>query len=116
MHKSLNKFVLCGAAAALALTPAMAAAQDGAMSEGAQEAAATTSDDPRIAQLPADKQEAFKAWPQETQDYYWSLAPDRQQMFWALSDSDKVKLSQMPEEQRESVWAQIETRAAPSQG
>lgn len=116
MHKSLNKFVLAGAAAAFALTPAIAAAQDDTLAEGTQDTAETAAEDPRLASLPADKQAAVASWPAETQEYYWSLTDERQQMFWSLSDSDKVRLSQMPDDQRESTWAQIESSVAPSQG
>lgn len=65
---------------------------------------------------PADRQAGFKAWPAETQSYFWSLNQQRQEIFWALSDSDKVTLSQMPEAQRESTWAQIESRVTPPRG
>ena len=65
---------------------------------------------------PADRQAAYKAWPAETQTYFWSLNPQRQEIFWALSDSDKVTLSKMPEAQRESTWAQIESRVTPPRG
>lgn len=67
------------------------------------------------AMTPEEKQAAIAKWPTETQTYYQSLTEDRQKMFWALSDNDKVTLSQMPEEQRESVWAQIEARVKPLQ-
>jgi hypothetical protein len=108
MHKSLTIFGLAGAATALALTPALAAAQ-----EAAPEAAAPAdASDARLAALTPEQQAAFKAWPAATQSYYWSLTEQRQKMFWALSDSDKVTLSKMPEQQRESTWAQIEARTA----
>ncbi|MEQ5786393.1 hypothetical protein J3454_00645 [Erythrobacter sp. NFXS35] len=67
-----------------------------------------------MAAWPAEKQASFKQWPAATQDYFWSLTPERQSMFWALADSDKVKLSNMPEQQRESIWAQIEAQMDPS--
>ena len=37
-------------------------------------------------------------------------------MFWALTDSDKVRLSKMPETQRGAVWTQIEVQLAPTKG
>jgi hypothetical protein len=112
MHKSLTMFGLGGAALALALTPALATAQ-----EAEPEAAAPAeSTDARLAGLTPDQQAAFKAWPAETQSYYLSLTAERQKIFWALSDSDKVALSRMPEQQRESTWAQIEARAMPPKG
>lgn len=118
MHKSLKNIALAGIASVLAATPALAAAQDPAAEPAPAEEAATTqqaapAEDPRLANLPADKQAAIKAWPAETQQYYWSLTEERQKVFWALSDTDKVKLSQLPEEQRESTWAQIEAQLTP---
>ncbi|MCM0000187.1 MAG: hypothetical protein NBV68_12445 [Erythrobacter sp.] len=65
---------------------------------------------------PADRQAGYKAWPTDTQNYFWSLNQQRREIFWALSDSDKVTLSQMPDAQRESTWAQIESRLTPPRG
>ncbi len=120
MHKYLNKFGLAGIGMALVMTPAMAAAQDTVAEamppETAAPATPLTPDQEAMMQAwPQDKQAAFKAWPAETQSYFFSLTDERQQMFWALSDSDKVTLSQMEEAQRESVWAQIESRAGTAQ-
>lgn len=116
MHKSLTKFALAGAAMALAYTPALVSAQEAtpeASPEAAPEPAAPADNaDARLAALTPEQQAAFKAWPAETQTYYWSLTEERQKIFWALSDSDKVTLSRMPDEQRESTWAQIEARAS----
>ncbi|WP_143738200.1 hypothetical protein [Erythrobacter donghaensis] len=75
----------------------------------------TADQDPRLASLPAEKQEAVKAWPPATQDYFWSLSDERKELFWRLSDPDKVRLSELPEEQQASAWAQIESMKAPSQ-
>lgn len=63
-----------------------------------------------------EQQAAIATWPAETQSYYQSLPQERQQMFWALTDADKVRLSQLPEEQRELAWGQIEAQLTPSQG
>lgn len=64
----------------------------------------------------ADQQAAIQSWPAETQSYYKSLTTERQKMFWALTDSDKVRLSKMPDAQRDAVWAQIEAQLAPIKG
>lgn len=118
MHKSLKILALTGAANALVLIPTFATAQDAADETAAADTTAMTAQEPtgedaKLASLPADKQAAIKAWPPETQKYYWSLTEERQSLFWALSDTDKVSLSQMPEQQRESTWAQIEARTTP---
>ena len=120
MHKYLNTFALAGAAVGLALTPAMAAAQDETAAETTPEVAAPVEDasakDARLASLPADKQAALLAWPQATQDYYWALSDERQELFWLLSDADKVRLSELPEDQQAPAWAQIESLPRPAQG
>jgi hypothetical protein len=114
MHKFLKTFGLAGAATTLALTPAVLAAQDTVPeTTPAPEATAPAAEaaDPRVGALTPEQQAAITAWPAETRDYYFSLSEERQKIFWALSDSDKVALSRMPEAQRESTWAQIEARA-----
>ncbi len=65
---------------------------------------------------PADQQAAIKSWPAETQSYYKSLTTERQDMFWSLTDSDKIRLSKMPEAQRDAAWTQIEAQIAPTKG
>ena len=116
MHKSLTIFALAGAGLTLAAMPAALSAQAEAPAEVAPPAGPmTTEQEAAMKSWPADKQQAFKAWPAETQAYFWSLSEERRKMFWALSDSDKVSLSQMAEPQRESVWAEIETRTRSSQ-
>ena len=71
--------------------------------------------DSLMAAWPEDRKTAFKQWPEATQNYFWSLTPQRQNIFWALSDGDKVTLGNMPEQQRESTWAQIESQMTPPQ-
>ena len=124
MHKSTKKLAFASAAIALALVPAMAGAQEQTASseEQAEAAPATNAAPASPAPRPttaAEKEVAIKSWPAETQSYYQSLAPARQEMFWALTDPDKVRLSKMPEEQRSAVWTSIEKQfaaAAPKQG
>jgi len=126
MHKSTKKLAFAGAAMALALVPAMAGAQEQTASPEAQAepAPATAPDEASASRAPrpttaAEKEAAIKSWPAETQSYYQSLAPARQEMFWALTDPDKVRLSKMPEEQRSAVWTSIEKQfaaAAPKKG
>jgi len=65
---------------------------------------------------PAEQEAAIASWPAETQTYYRSLDDERKQMFWALADTDKVRLSQLPEEQREMAWSQIKAQIKDSQG
>lgn len=143
MHISSKTFALAGAAMALAMTPAMAGAQDGATPNGAAQdiAARMPQTDPvttpptapetpppvddaapgETAQTapapqtltPADQEQAMQAWPPATQEYYKALTAERQQIFWALTDKDKVRLSELPEQQRETAWAQIEAQFPP---
>lgn len=65
---------------------------------------------------PEEQEAAIATWPAETQTYYLSLDDERKQMFWALTDTDKVRLSQLPEEQRELAWGQIKAQIKGSQG
>jgi hypothetical protein len=142
MHKSFKHFALAGAAMALAITPALAEAQDQASPEAgmptgtgvpptnAADTATTpptnpdsaapdttgTPTAPPAAAPPlsqADRDAAIKAWPPETQAYYQSLGEERQRMFWALSDTDKVRLSKLPDAQKEVAWTQIESQVTP---
>jgi hypothetical protein len=120
MHNYLNTLALVGATAALTLSPAMALAQEQTPAETAAKPAAPAMEaspaDARLASLPAEKQAALKAWPQATQDYYWALPAKRQELFWLLSDADKVRLSELPEDQQGPAWAQIESLPRPAQG
>lgn len=65
---------------------------------------------------PAEQDAAIASWPAETQTYYRSLDDERKKMFWALSDTDKVRLSQLPEDQRETAWNQIKAQFKNSKG
>lgn len=151
MHKSLKILGLAGAASALAMTPALASAQDDAMTgttpPSMPDTGTTTTTTPPTAptdttteSLPEpaegtaqdgtmpppasssktmtveEQQAAIATWPAETQTYYQSLTEKRKEMFWALSDADKVRLSQLPEDQRETAWGQIENQIKSSQG
>lgn len=173
MHKSFKHFALAGAAMALALTPALAGAQDrgnpetgmptdtgttppttqdktgtetgsdttGTVTEtvspetttpptnpdpantDAAGTATTSSEDPAAAtdaptgtMTLADQQAAIRTWPRETQAYYGSLTDERQRMFWALSDTDKVRLANLPDAQKELAWTQIEAQIKPPKG
>lgn len=142
MHKSFKHFALAGAAMALAITPALAVAQDQADPEAgmptatgvpptdAADTATTPPSNPDTAApdrtgpqtaapaaapplSQADRDAAIKAWPPETQAYYQSLGEERQRMFWALSDTDKVRLSKLPDAQKEGAWTQIESQVTP---
>lgn len=119
MYKHLNVIALSGILAAFALTPAMAAAQDPLAdmtpSDTDDAMVDLTAEQQAIMQSwPAEQQSAYKVWPAETQTYFWTLSQERQKMFWALNDADKIKLGTMSEQQRETVWAQIEAQLAPS--
>jgi hypothetical protein len=146
MHKSLKNFGLASAAMALVMAPNFVAAQEqGAspsmpetgtattpppatqadtMPDAAESTAPDTAMDgakmnkpaPRQTISPAEQEAAIASWPAETQSYYLSLDDERKQMFWALADTDKVRLSQLPEEQREMAWNQIKAQIRDSQG
>lgn len=129
MHKSFKNIGLSSAALALVMAPAALMAQDAATAPSMPDAATTATPPPTETTesaapgapaakiLTAEEQEAAIAtWPAETQSYYRSLDEERQKMFWALTDADKVRLSQLPEEQRELAWGQIKAQIKASQG
>lgn len=63
---------------------------------------------------PQDRQEAYSVWSAATKDYFWSLAPERQELFWRLRDTDRQRVSQMGEAEREQAWQVIERQAQAS--
>jgi hypothetical protein len=58
----------------------------------------------------AEQHAQLAAWPVNVQEYYRSLPPPRQEMFWLLTDEYKVKLAAMDEAQRAEAWAQIDLK------
>lgn len=136
MHKSFKNLGLASAAMALVMAPAAVAAQDETMAPSMPEAATTTTPPAETypeavegttqstmpdsaattALTPEEREAAIATWPAETQAYYLSLDDERKAMFWALTDTDKVRLSQLPEEQREMAWGQIKAQIKASQG
>lgn len=92
-------------------TPATGTETDPAASPTESSTEATT-EAPRTL-TPEDQQAAMQAWPAATQEYYKALTAERQKMFWALTDTDKVRLSELPEPQRETAWAEIEAQFPP---
>ena len=64
------------------------------------------------AALTAEQQAQHDAWPADTQAYFQSLTPDRQELFWRISDDNKLALTRLPPEQQDQAWAQIESQAA----
>ena len=61
----------------------------------------------------ADQQSAYDSWPAEAKAYFWTLSPPRQQLFFRLSDSDKIALVGMSPNDREAAWAKVESRVSP---
>lgn len=59
-----------------------------------------------------DQQAQYAAWPADVQGYYWALSADRQSLFWRLSDENKVTITNLPAEQQEMAWSQVEAQAA----
>ena len=64
------------------------------------------------AALTAEQQAQHDAWPADTQTYFRSLTPDRQALFWRISDDNKVALTRLPPEQQAQAWTQIESQAS----
>lgn len=51
----------------------------------------------------------YASWPEEVRDYYDTLSPERQALFWQMDDADKVSLASMSAEDQEAVWQGIES-------
>jgi len=68
--------------------------------------------------LTPEQQSSLMTWPEDTKAFYASLSAEQQQVFWALSDEDKVTLSRMEPAQRDEIMRQLQTRleASPAQG
>lgn len=61
----------------------------------------------------AEQRAAYDRWLAAVKDYFWTLPPQRQQLFFRLSDSDKLAIVGMSAGDRESAWAKVESRAKP---
>ena len=68
--------------------------------------------------LKPEQQSAMMTWPEDTKAFYASLSAEQQQVFWALSDVDKVTLSRMEPAQRDEVMRQLQARlgGSPAKG
>jgi hypothetical protein len=55
-----------------------------------------------------DQQAAYDSWPANAKEYFWTLSPTRQELFFRLSDNDKLALVAMPEEERDAAWNLVE--------
>jgi hypothetical protein len=97
MHKISKSLVLAALAAmAVPVAPALAQGQEMAPAEKRD--------------MSPDQKAAMKAWPEDTKAFYSSLSSEQQQIFWQLSDEDKVNLSRMEPTQRDNVLRQLEAR------
>jgi len=95
--RKISKSVVLAALAAMAVPAAPALAQDMAPAQPGRD-------------VSPDQKAAMKAWPEDTKAFYSSLSPEQQQIFWQLSDEDKVNLSRMEPTQRDNVMRQLEAR------
>jgi hypothetical protein len=95
--RKISKSVVLAALAALAVPAAPALAQEMAPAEKRD--------------MSPDEKAAMKAWPEDTKAFYSSLSQEQQQIFWQLSDEDKVNLSRMEPTQRDNVMRQLEARS-----
>lgn len=67
--------------------------------------------------LTPEQKSAYAAWPEDTKAYYSSLSQQQKQIFWSLSDEDKVALSRMEPARRDDMMKQLEAQVsgAPAQ-
>lgn len=54
----------------------------------------------------------YEAWPAIAQSYYWSLAPERQNLFWRFTDHDKERLALMTPDEKLASWAAVDRALA----
>lgn len=68
--------------------------------------------------LTPEQQSSMLTWPEDTKAFYASLSAQQQQVFWALSDGDKVTLSRMDPAQRDEIMRQLQDRldGSPAEG
>lgn len=68
--------------------------------------------------LSPEQQSSMMTWPEDTKAFYSSLSAEQQQVFWALSDGDKVTLSRMDPAQRDEIMRELQARldGSPAEG
>lgn len=59
-----------------------------------------------------ERRTSYDGWPLDTQAYFWTLAPQRKELFWKLSDADRVTLSAMGADDQEATWRVLEARVS----
>ncbi len=64
---------------------------------------------------PQERQATFDGWPDEAKSYYWTLTPPRQEVFWMLSDGDRLTLIGMAVDEQETAWSRLEQQMLASQ-
>ena len=97
--------------------PSLAQETDGAMPDGAaaETMALTTEQQLAYDGWPPENRAAHDAWPAEAKSYFWTLTPERQMLFFRLSDNDKLSLVGMDEASREAAWQVVEKQVAAQQ-
>ena len=100
----MRNLIFAGAAA-IAFTAVPAIAQDVAVDA-----------DGTVYVLTDEQQTTYDAWPDEVQEYYWTLTPAQVEGWWVLTDDQRVRIYEMTPEARTQAWTQISSQmsAAPA--
>ncbi len=108
---------ICAAAAIVAAGPL--AAQEAAPPTAPADAATPAEMSPEQMRVyglwPQERQAMFDGWSEEAKSYYWTLTPPRQEVFWMLSDVDRLTLTGMAEDEQETAWSRLEQQMLASQ-
>lgn len=61
---------------------------------------------------PMERRATYDAWPDGVQTYYWTLPADRQTYYWTLDDAERVRIYEMPMNDRNAYWMERVANAA----
>ncbi|GGD54138.1 hypothetical protein GRI62_04315 [Erythrobacter arachoides] len=103
----MKNLLLAGAFALASLSlPAGAMAQDASAGMTAQQQAMYNA-------WPMERRTMYEGWPDGVRTYYWTLDRDRQNMYWMMDDADRIRIYEMPMNERDAAWQQhMEMHAA----
>lgn len=60
----------------------------------------------------AQERSTYDGWAADHQAYFWALPPQRQSIYWRLSEADRATIAAMPDPDRETAWARVESQVA----
>lgn len=100
----MRKLLLAGAAVMLASAPVAVSAQE------VPGSTASVNDQQGYDALTEEQRAEYDAWPQDRQNYLWTLTPSQQEAYWLLTDDQRMRIQNMTPEQRTAAWQSIEAQ------